>query len=157
MPYDKGVRQDVERKSDRFYVVHRSVKHTAAGGKVRYYVVPLLFIGCLSFLFAQGATAHIEVSGWLPGQPKEARLATSSFQKRTLVARQRGHLIVESCIQSTQFQGSVADGDGEMPQHHLGRAIFLCSISKACTMRLWVRRNTNNRSFRSSQDGRREV
>ncbi len=82
MPYDKGVRQDDERKSDRFYMVHRSVKCTAAGSKVEYYVVPLLFIRRLSFLFAQGATAHVEVSGWLPGQPKEAGLAATSCKEK---------------------------------------------------------------------------
>ena len=83
MPYDKGVRQDVERKSDRFYMVQRSVKCTAVGGEITYYVVPLLFIRRLSFLFAQGATAHVEVSGWLPGQPKEAGLAATSFKQTT--------------------------------------------------------------------------
>lgn len=45
-----------------------------------YYIVPLLFVRCLSFLLAQGATAHIEASGWLPGQPKEAELAAASFR-----------------------------------------------------------------------------
>ena len=39
-----------------------------------YDIVPLLFIRCSSFFLAQGATAHVEASGGLSGQPKEAEV-----------------------------------------------------------------------------------
>ena len=41
---------------------------------LRYDIVPFLFIRCSPFLLTQGATAHVETSGWLPGQPKEAEV-----------------------------------------------------------------------------------
>ena len=56
---------------------------------LKYDVVPFLFIRCSSFLLAQGATAHVEASGWLPGQPKEAEV----IEKCSRFAREVNQLI----------------------------------------------------------------
>ena len=52
---------------------------------LRYDIVPLLFIRCSPLLLTQGATAHVETSGWLPGQPKEAEVIEkySEFARET--------------------------------------------------------------------------
>lgn len=119
-----------------------------------YYIVPFLFIRCLTLLFTQGATAHIEASGWLPGQPKEAEFAAASF--RTLVKEATQLLEVVSKI----FLRSVVllvQLEGRLRPHHLGRAVFLCRICGASTMRIMARRNNKRLRFGRPQDGKKGI
>ena len=116
---------------------------------MKYYIVPLLFIRRLPFLFAQGATAHIEVSVWLRGQPEEAELIAASLENAISGGKAKTS-IVGIGIQSAQSPRNklvpvVVQLKDRLRPHHLGRAIFLCRASGVRTMRTLPERN-NDRS-----------